>query len=108
MAEFVSEPITPWEGTFDATAMGRGEPGLPRGFIWRGTSVPVVETLARWKRSSREGGSAQGQLYLRRHYYKLRMGNDSLWTVYFTRQPARSGPAKRRWFLYEIEPALSS
>ena len=102
MSEFVSESIVPHEGTFDTQAMARGEPGLPRGFTWRGVSYVVVEVLARWKRSTREGGRAQGELYLRRHYYKLRMSDEALWTVYFIRQTPRTGPGKRRWFLYAV------
>jgi hypothetical protein len=98
--DFVSEPIVPFRGTFDAQAMSRGEPGLPRGFTWRGTAYDVVERLARWKHSSREGGRAQGELYLRRHYYRLRMSDGSVWTVYFTRQASPGGSPKRRWFLY--------
>ena len=103
MPEFVSENIVPHPGAFDARAMGRGEPGLPRGFTWRGASYAVVETLAQWKHSTREGGRAQGELYLRRHYYKLRMSDESTWTVYFVRQSPKSGSPKRRWFLYTIE-----
>lgn len=102
MAELISEPITPNAGTFDASAMARGEPGLPAGFTWRGASVAVVERLGAWKRSTREGGGA-GELYLRRHYFKLRMSDDSIWTVYFVRQTPRSGSPKNRWFLYTLE-----
>ena len=103
MGEFISETIVPRQGTFDARAMARGEPGLPCGFTWRGTPYDVVERMAQWKHSSREGGRAQGELYLRRHYYKLRMSDGAVWTVYFTRQPSPSRSPKRRWFLYEIE-----
>lgn len=103
MSEFVSEPIVPLQGTFDVQAMGRGEPGLPSGFTWRGACYDVVERLAQWKHSSREGSRAQGELYLRRHYYKLRMSDGAAWTVYFTRQPSPGGSPRQRWFLYEID-----
>jgi len=66
-------------------------------------SHEVVERTAQWKHSSREGSRAQGELYLRRHYYKLRMSDGAVWTVYFTRQPSPSGSPKHRWFLYEID-----
>ena len=103
MSEFVSESITPLPGAFDTAAMGRGEPGLPGGFTWRGENYDMVERLAQWKHSSREGSRAQGELYLRRHYYKLLMSDGTTWTVYFTRQPSPSGSPKRRWFLYQID-----
>ncbi len=103
MAELISESIVPRAGTFDAERMGRGEPGLPDGFTWRSQSFDVVELLEAWKHSSREGARAGGELYLRRHYFKLRMSDDRVWTVYFVRQTPRSGDAKKRWFLYTTE-----
>jgi len=102
MGELISEPIVPRAGTFDTSRMGRGEPGLPTGFSWRGQSVDIFEQLGSWKESSREGGGA-GDLYLRRHYYKLRMSDGRVWTVYFVRQTPRSGSAKNRWFLYTVD-----
>ncbi len=103
MIEVVSEPITPYSAGFDAGAMGRGEPGLPLGFTCRGDSHRVTECLDRWKQSERESGRAGGELYLRRHYWRLRMDDRSVWTVYFLRQTPRSGSPKKRWFLYSIE-----
>jgi hypothetical protein len=99
MDEFISESIEPRGAGFDAAAMARGEPGLPPGFLWRSDSYDIVERLESWKQSSPEGGRAGGELYLRRHYYKLRMSDGTLWTVYFTRQTPRTGSAQRRWFL---------
>ena len=104
MNELVSDPITPLAGTSDTTGMGRGEPGLPQAFTWRGELFDVVELRETWKQSSREGGGA-GQHYLRRHYFKLRMSDGSNWTVYFVRQTPRSGNPKVRWFLYTRETA---
>ena len=101
MAELISEPIKPFVGTFDASAIGRGEPGLPTGFTWRGDEYKIVETLETWKQSDREGGT--GELYLRRHNYKLRMSDDSIWTIYFLRQTPKTGNPKQRWFLYTID-----
>ncbi len=103
MAELISEPITPHAGTSDAARMAGGEPGLPTGFTWHGESFEIVEQLAAWKESSREGMRAQGDLYLRRHYYRLRMSDETIWVIYFVRQTPRSGNPKNRWFLYTIE-----
>lgn len=107
MAEFVGESIMPHGGTFDTSRMARGEPGLPTGFVWRGRSVDVVQELSAWKESSREGGKASGELYLRRHYFKLRMSDGATWTVSFLRQSPRSGSPKKRWFLFTIERPVS-
>ena len=107
MPELISESITPHPGTSDTLRMGRGEPGLPSGFVWRGTSLDVVQELEAWKESSREGTRAGGELYLRRHYFRLRMSDGAIWTVYCTRQTPRSGNPKKRWFLYTIETTES-
>lgn len=105
--ELISEAITPFAGTFDATAMGRGEPGLPAGFSWRDRDYAITRVLQAWKHSSREGSTAQGQLYLRQHRYKLLMDDGSTWEVYFVRQTPKTGSPKKRWFLYtrDAEPA---
>jgi len=98
--EFISEPIEPPGGGFDTAAMSRGEPGAPAVFRWRDRDYAVVARVGQWKTSSREGGRATADLYLRRHYYELQMDDGSRWTVYFERQPRRSGSPKVRWFLY--------
>ena len=87
--QFVSEPITPLADTFDLDAMSRGEPGLPGRFVWRGDQYTVVEVLERWKESgpAREGGR---ELYLRRHWYRVRTDGGLVMKIYFDRQ-ARSG-----------------
>jgi len=103
MPEFVSEAIEPVGGTFDTGAMARGEPGLPGGFKWRDAEYRVVALRGRWKESSPERGKVGNEVYLRRHYYELRMDDGSSWTVYFTRQSWASERPNLRWFLYTIE-----
>ena len=98
--EFVSEPIAPDAGTFDTAAMGTGLPGLPTGFTWRSTHVEVGGLVERWKQSGPERGRADGERYLRRHYFRLAMVDGSLWTVYFVRQAPPGGSPRTRWFLY--------
>lgn len=82
--------------------MSRGEPGLPAQFTWRDQTYRVAVRLEAWKATSPEGGRAGGEVYLRRHYYKLRMSDETVWTVYFVRQRPRSGPGHQRWHLYTI------
>lgn len=103
MVEFVSEPIEPRGMNSGAEAAGRGEPALPERFGWNGVEYAVVAKLGQWKASAHEGGRADGELYLRRHYYRLGMSDGSVWTVYFVRQPPRGGAAKSRWFVYTID-----
>jgi hypothetical protein len=99
--EFISEPIIPAPGTADTRAMGRGEPGLPKRFTWRDEDYAVVETLASWKSSAREGGV--GELYLRRHWYKIRTDGGERMTLYCERQARSRARRKMRWFLYSRE-----
>ena len=100
--EFICEPLTPEAGTADTAAMSHGEPGLPRSFTRRGRRYTVAEVLRAWKTSSREGGRPEGNLYLRRHWYRFATGTGEVLTVYFDRQ-SRSRNSLRRWWLYTIE-----
>ncbi|MHC4471755.1 MAG: DUF6504 family protein [Planctomycetota bacterium] len=102
MARFVSEALEPLPGAFETGDMGRGEPGLPLGFRWRGEERRIAERLARGKQTSR----AEGELYVRRHTFRLRMDDGAVWNVYFLRQSAKgaSRAGKRmRWFLLSTE-----
>jgi len=103
MSQFISEPIEPEAGTFDARVMARGEPGLPGHFTWRGVRYAVADVIEEWKSSQREGGS--GELYLRRHWYKVRTDPPAVMTLYCERQPGgrTRAAAKRRWWVYTVE-----
>ncbi|MFH1747512.1 MAG: DUF6504 family protein [Planctomycetota bacterium] len=103
MEEFVSEVLTPHAGTFHAGAMATGVPGLPAGFDWRGQSYSIATELESWKQSGPEIGKLAGERYLRRHYFRLRISDEMVWTVYFVRHTPRGGSARQRWFLYSIE-----
>lgn len=92
--EFISEPLRPLRGTFGTQAMSTGLPGLPAGFTWRDTAYTVVAVVAAWKASA----PSSGQLYLRRHYYRLQMSDGSEWTVYFLRH-VYGNAARKRWYL---------
>lgn len=100
--EFISEPIKPVSGTFDTAGMTRGEPGLPERFIWKDTEYEVAEVLETWKETGPcKNGSPE--LYLRKHWYKIRTADGLLMTLYFERQARSKGSSKARWWLYTIE-----
>ncbi len=107
MEELVSESLKPLAGTFGTRAMAAGLPGLPAGFVWRGQTYQIVAVLESWKQSGPEHGHLHGERYLRRHCFRLRMSDASVWRVYFTRQPTPGLSPKARWFLYSIERAES-
>ena len=102
MARFVSEAVEPIPGAFEVGDMKRGEPGLPRGFVWRGRECRIVERLSGGKRTELDRGEA----YVRRHTFRLAMDDGTVWNVYFLRQPkkgARGAGRSRRWYLLSIE-----
>jgi hypothetical protein len=96
---FVSEPIEPHPGSFEATAMARGEPGLPGAFTWRGAEYVVAQVVDTWRSYGREQGGTE--VYLRKHWYRIATTAGEIMTLYFDRQPRRGrAPAKGRWTLY--------
>lgn len=102
---FISEPITPERGAFDTQLMRSGLASLPTAFAWRGRRYEIVECLSHTKVSSAEGGRAQGELYLRRQEFVVRLDTGDIARLYVERH-ARPGisreSAKKRWFLYTI------
>lgn len=101
--EFVSEEMTPVVGTADAGAMARGEPGLPGRFTWRDTQYSLVGVMETWKTSSpcSHGG---GEVYLRRHWYRILTDPPAIMTVYCQRQAKNPRRPKARWWIYTIAP----
>jgi hypothetical protein len=99
--EFVSEPIQPVAGTFDTTGMTKGEPGLPRRFVWRQEEYAVTDVLETWKELGpcRTGDSEK---YLRKHWFKVRTEDGLEMTLYFERQARSKSQSKARWWLYTI------
>ena len=98
--EFVSEPIVPVAGTFDATGMTRCEPGLPSRFVWREQEYTTADVLEAWKETGpcRSGGAEQ---YLRKHWFNIRTDDGLEMTIYFESQPR--GKNKTRWWLYTVK-----
>ena len=99
---FISEAIKPVAGTFDTAAMAIGEPGLPTRFIWRDREYTIAETLEKWKESGpcKSGGS---EMYLRKHWFKVRCTDGTEMTIYFERQPRTKRETKKRWWLYTVK-----
>ncbi|MHC4636280.1 MAG: DUF6504 family protein [Planctomycetota bacterium] len=81
--------------------MVRGEPGLPRRFIWRDTEYVIAEVLEKWQQlgPSKETGP---HMYLRKHWFKVRCTDGVEMTIYFDRQPRSKRENKTRWWLYTV------
>ena len=100
--EFISELILPVEGTFDEGGMSIGEPGLPGRFVWRGVEYEVAEVMEKWKENGpcRNGS---GEMYLRKHWFKIRCSDGTEMVVYFERQAKSKQEIKKRWWLYTVK-----
>ena len=98
--EFISEAITPVEGSFDTASMATGEPGLPQRFRWRGTEYEVATVLERRKTTGPcQHGS--GEQYVRKHWLRIETTDGMEMELYFDRQ-SRTKDAKQRWWLATI------
>lgn len=100
--ELVSEPIRPDAGTFNTIAMGRGQAGLPSGFIWRGRHYTITAVLEEWKASEREHHRS-GERYYRKHFWRVRVDGGEVMTLYALRRVKAGENSKKRWWLYSIE-----
>jgi phosphoribosylglycinamide formyltransferase-1 len=103
-AAFVCEPIVPVPGSGDSAGASRGEPGLPHAFDWQGRRYRLAGVVRAWKTSGpcRHGS---GEMYLRRHWYRVLTDPPAIMTLYCDRQARTPGRPKARWWLYTIEPA---
>jgi hypothetical protein len=99
--EFISEPIEPEPGSFSTTMMTRGLAALPGAFTWRGRRYEIVECLDHVKQSTHEGHTADGERYLRRQQFVVRLDTGQEATIYVERQ----AKSRRRWFMYTISSA---
>jgi len=97
--EFVGEAILPAAGSFDATAMARGEPGVPKSFTWRGKEYVVARVRSAWKST----GKDRGEVYLRRHWFEVETETGERMTIYCERQAKNLKKPKARWWLYAVE-----
>ncbi len=98
---FIGERIEPVSGTFDASGMAAGGPGLPWRFRWRGTEYEVAAVLKAWRETGpcRSGSSEQ---YVRKHWFEVRTTSGEVMALYFERQARSSREKKRRWWLFTV------
>ena len=99
---FLGEPIAPEPGSFDASMMARGGPGIPRAFTWRGRRYEVVGLIDAWTSRERGKGMDKGYTYVRKHFYRVKVASGEIMTLEFDRKP--QGPrGRQRWSLFAIE-----
>jgi phosphoribosylglycinamide formyltransferase-1 len=101
-ASFVSEAMTPLETSFDPAGMARGEPGLPHKFRWRKKEYLVAAVLEHGKEY---GGCSHGsgERYVRRHAYRVRTADGTVFRLYFQRSFGRGKfQARLRWWVHSV------
>ncbi len=100
---FISESITPIEGTFDTSRMAMGEPGVPRIFRWRDKELMIVAVLESWKEYG-DCTHGSGERYVRKHGYRVRTVDGQILKIYFQR---KFGKVQRkyssRWWIFSAE-----
>ncbi len=92
---FVSEALTPLDGVHDGTGPSRGEPVLPDAFRWHDERLDVAEVIRTWRSTKAD----RGDVYLKRHWYEIALGDGRIAVIYFLRTARRGAP---RWWLYTI------
>lgn len=102
--QFVSEPIRPDAGTFDAAAMARGEPGLPTGFTWRGQHYRIAAVAETWK-ESQPCDHGSGERYYRKRWFRVVVESGETMSLYALRHVKPGANAKARWWLFSIDAA---
>ncbi len=94
----VSEPVVPVAGSFLASSMAAGTPGVPTAFSWRGREYRVRALLGERKtfRGCRNGS---GERYVDKHLFRIETDTGEVMNLY----RARTGSKSDQWILYTIE-----
>jgi phosphoribosylglycinamide formyltransferase-1 len=103
MAErFISEPITPVEGTLNLAETPVGEPPLPQKFIWRDVEYTVDKILDKRKELGRDATHGSKEKYLRKHWFRVRTTSGHTMNIYFERRAKSKAQRLTRWWLYTL------
>lgn len=100
--QFISEPLKPVTDSVDQRSFAIGAPLLPTEFLWRNRTLVVSHVCEQWKDTGpcRHGS---GELYVRKHWFRLQLNTGEEIKVYFQRQPRSSGREKSRWWLFSMK-----
>jgi len=97
LPRFISQAIEPQAGSFDPSAIGRGEPSLPSAFVWGTQTLVVASQLKSWRTTKVD----RGDTYVDKHWFDFLTPDGATATVYFHRRALRG---QARWWLHTIEP----
>lgn len=102
--QFVGESIEPVAATIDASRMARGEPGLPRRFLWRGGEHEIDEVLSTGRRTG-DCSHGSGEQYVRRHTYRVRTKAGVVMDLSFDRSARTPRELRTAWRILSIDVA---
>lgn len=87
-------------------------PACPQGFIWRGDTYTIVESLSEWHNFERRGrmarnmstehslrASTQGSWGVGRFFFRVRVDSGRIFDLYFDRAAESVDKRKGNWFL---------
>ena len=99
--QFISEKLRPIRGTMDTARMVSGQPGLPKKFLWRGTTIKVEKVLRQWRETGlcRHGS---GEVYLRKYWYEVQTACGKLMKLYFLK-PSQGNSNETGWRLFSLK-----
>jgi hypothetical protein len=106
------------EVLFDTPPAREKTPDCPDGFIWKGKSYRVIETLSEWSDFTRRGkfarnmrpahaavASTRGSLNVGRFYFRVKVDTGQVFDLYYDRAMKSVDERKGQWFVYrELAP----
>ena len=107
---FYDDPI---EVLFDSPPKLEKSPPCPNGFLWRGQTFRVTESISEWVDFARRGRAAKnmrpahalvaagrGSLNVGRFYFRVKVESGQIFDLYYDRAMKNVDERKGQWFLY--------
>lgn len=107
---FYDDPI---EVLFDSLPALEKSPPCPNGFLWRGQTFRVTESISEWVDFARRGRNAKnmrpahaavaagrGSLNVGRFYFRVKVDSGQVFDLYYDRAMKNVDERKGQWFLY--------
>jgi hypothetical protein len=106
---FIGEAV---EVEFDQPPRFEKKPDCPDRFVWQEEVYQITASLSEWRDYGRRGRMAQnmrpahtamallrGSWGVGRHYFRVRVGTDRVFDLYYDRAPRGANDRKGSWFL---------
>jgi hypothetical protein len=107
---FYDEPI---DVLYTEPPLIEKKPACPQGFIWKGETFQIIETLEEWSDFQRRGkmsrnmrpahlshAALRGSWGVGRFFFRVRVEGDRFFELYYDRAPENVDDRKGKWFLF--------